>query len=85
MADSWDFRLRPLKAHTMKFFVFPLALMLLIELIITGINKALAPYTEAFWDYGLLASLVFISLFWGSALDTRLHRMEQTPSKRIDL
>lgn len=67
----------------MKAFVFPLAMLLLIELIIVGINKATAPYESAFWEFGWYYAVAFIALFWGSALETRLHRMEQTPIKRI--
>jgi hypothetical protein len=35
-------------------FVFPLAMLLLAELICSAINKALAPYETAFWTRGRL-------------------------------
>ena len=61
-------------------FVFPLAMLLLVELICSAINKALAPYEAAFWTWGGYASLAFIGFLWGLGLDERLHRMEHPRS-----
>ena len=57
-------------------FVFPLAMLLLVELICSAINKALAPYEAAFWTWGGYVSLAFICFLWGLGLDERLHRMK---------
>lgn len=67
----------------MKYFVFPLAAALLIELVVVGIDRAMAPYTEVLWAIGIYGSVAFIAWLWGTALDERLHRLEQRNIKRI--
>lgn len=67
----------------MKFFVFPLAAALLIEMVVVGIDRAMQPYTEMLWSIGIYGSLSFISYLWGSALEERLTRLEQRNTKRI--
>lgn len=59
---------------------FLLAFLMTVEMIVTAINRALAPYVDAFYSYGLLLSCVFIVLFWGSAFAAR-HRLPATASK----
>lgn len=54
-----------------------LASAMLMEMMITAINEFIAPYRPGFWYYGTWGSFVFIALFWGFALETRLSRMEQ--------
>lgn len=48
-----------------------LAFLMTVEMICTAINRALAPYVDAFYSYGLLLSCVFIALLWGSAYASR--------------
>lgn len=67
----------------MKYFVFPLAAALLIELVVVGIDRAMKPYTELLWAIGIYGSLSFISYLWGSAFEERLTRLEQRNIKRI--
>lgn len=53
-----------------------IAVIIAAEMLIGGINRAMAPFVSAFYEYGLYLSIAFIGLLWGSALDDRLHRME---------
>lgn len=61
---------------------FLLACLMTVEMIVTAINRALAPYVDAFYSYGLLLSCVFIALLWGSAYASR-RRPPALPSKDL--
>lgn len=51
--------------------VFLIACIMTVEMICTAVNRALAPYVDAFYSYGLMLSCIFIALLWGSAYASR--------------
>lgn len=53
-----------------------LSVIILAEMVIGGVNRTLAPFVDAFYEYGLYLSIAFIAFLWGVALDERLHRMD---------
>ena len=63
-------------------FAFVLSIFMLLGMIFGAIDRALAPYEDAFYHYGLLLSIAFIALLWGVGLDDRLTRMENDPPSK---
>ena len=63
--------------------VFLIACIITAEMIVSAINRTLAPYVDAFYDYGFLLSCVFIGSLWGSA-HAAARRPPASPSKAQD-